>query len=73
MLSKIIESLKTSRTRLWLYTVAAAVLAVLVAYKIIEADKVPLWLALVGAILSIGGNVTAGINLAKQRRDGILE
>ncbi|OFB44779.1 hypothetical protein BA059_02345 [Mycolicibacterium sp. (ex Dasyatis americana)] len=72
MLSKLIESLKTSRTRLWLYTVAAAVLAVLVAYKIIEADKVPLWLALVGAILSISGNVTAGVNLAKQRRDGVL-
>ncbi|MES5383966.1 hypothetical protein ABVN64_30705 [Mycolicibacterium conceptionense] len=72
MLNKLIESLKTSRTRLYLYVVCAAVLALLVGYKIVEADKVPLWLALFGAILSIGGNVTAGVNLAKQRRDGIL-
>ena len=37
--------------RTWLYTVAVALMPILVAYGLLTADTAPLWLALIGAAL----------------------
>lgn len=71
MLTNVVSALRNSRVRLWLYSVACAALAVLVGYGIVEADKVPLWLGLIGA-LGMVGNGTAAVSLHGQRRDGTL-
>lgn len=71
MLSKLIAALTSPKARLYLYSVATALLAFLVGYGVVEADKVPLWLGLFSAIGAIS-TTTAGVTLAKQRRDGIL-
>jgi hypothetical protein len=61
------------QVRMWLYVIATTVLALCVAYGLLEADKVPLWLALIGAVLGIGGNALAGLAVHQQRRTGLLD
>lgn len=71
MLAKIAAKLTDPKTRLYLYGIATALLAILVGYGVIEADKVPLWLGLFAAVGAVS-TTTAGVNLVKQRRDGTL-
>lgn len=71
MLAKIAAKLTDPKTRLYLYGIATALLAILVGYGVIEADKVPLWLGLFAAVGMIG-NGTAAVNTRRQIKDGIL-
>lgn len=71
MLDKLIATVTSPKARLWLYTVATAVLAILVGYGIVEADKVPLWLGLIAALGALG-NGTAAANIHRQIKDGTL-
>lgn len=41
--------------RVYLYSLIVAVLALLLGYGVVEPDKVPLWLALAGAALTVEG------------------
>ncbi|WP_336819866.1 phage holin [Gordonia sp. MMO-8] len=52
----------TPEVRRWLYGVALAVVAIAVAYGIITQDQAALWVTLVAAILSGGGNALARAN-----------
>jgi len=65
--------LPSSKVRMYLYGVITAAVAVLVALKIIDPGLVPVWLALAGAVLAIGGTGTATVTVAKQRSNGILD
>jgi small-conductance mechanosensitive channel len=56
------------RFRRQLYLIAAAVLALLVAYKLIDVSAVPLWLALAGAVLGLAGNSVAATAATQQIR-----
>lgn len=71
MLQKIVATATSPKARLWLYSVATAVLAILVGYGIVEADKVPLWLGLIAALGALG-NGTAAVNTHRQIKDGVL-
>lgn len=72
MFEKIVAKLASPRGINWLYTVATAALALLVAYGVIAPEKLPLWLALMAATLGMGATGTASLRLHGQRRDGIL-
>lgn len=72
MLDKLIAVTKNTKVILWLYTIATALLALLVGYGFIAPDKLPLWLGLVAAVFGMGATSTAGVRLYGQRRDGIL-
>lgn len=50
----------SANVRRWIYGIGVAVAPVLVAYGIIEADKVPLWVSLLGALVGIGNIVALG-------------
>jgi hypothetical protein len=63
----------TAKRRLWLYSVVAAVLGVLLIYRIVAPESVPVWLALAAVVLGIGGNTTAAVKVAQQRKTGTLE
>ena len=52
-------------TRHWIYTIVAAVIALLAAYGVLGPDEVPLWLALAAAVLGVGTNVLAAVNTRK--------
>lgn len=67
MLSSI-KAIFTPKVRLGLYGVAAALLALLVYYRIVDAPAVPFWLTLAGAVLGVAGNTTAAVNLTVQLR-----
>lgn len=71
MLQKITSAIASTKARLYLYSVATALLAFAVGYGVVEADKVPLWLGLFSAVGAVS-TTTAGVNLVKQRRDGTL-
>lgn len=45
----------TEPVRLYLYPVVLALLGVLVHYKIVEPEAVPLWTVFAGAVLAVGG------------------
>lgn len=62
----------TPKRRVWLYGVVAALLAAAVVSKLIDPAVVPAWLAVAAAVLSIGGNATAAVKVAQQRKDGTL-
>lgn len=62
-----------STTRLWLYGVVVAVLAVAVAYKWVAPEQVPLWTSLAAQILGTATIATAGAALVAQRRTGDVE
>lgn len=63
----------TAKRRIWLYGVVAAALAVLLVYRLVDPAAVPVWLALAAIVLGIGGNTTAAVKVAQQRRNGTLE
>lgn len=46
--------LTNEATRGWIYRISTCVIALLTAYGVVSADKVPLIIALVGAILNTG-------------------
>jgi len=50
----------STTARKWIYGVGVALAPVFVAYGIVEADKVPLWVSLLGAIVGIGNIVALG-------------
>jgi hypothetical protein len=62
----------SAATRQKIYIVATAALALLVAYGLIEPDKVPLWASLVGSILGILGTGTATAAVTAQRKSGMF-
>ena len=49
----------TAARREWLYRVSAVALPLLVAYGLLDGDRAPLWLALVGAALAVPAPVVA--------------
>lgn len=56
--------LATERGRAYLYRVLLAVLLLLVAYDVVAADDVPLWVGMVAALLGVG---TATVNTSTRR------
>lgn len=62
----------TPQVRQYLYTVTSAVLAVLVALRVVDAEIVPLGLTLAGALLGLGSSTVAAIAVGEQRRNGTL-
>ena len=63
----------SAKTRLYLYGVITALIAVLVGLKIVDPTLVPAWLALGAAVLAVGGTGTAGIALGQQLKTGEVE
>jgi len=61
--------LPSPQVRQWLYRVSTVAAPLLIAYGVIDADKVALWLALAAAALGTG---TASVALKQQRQDGTL-
>jgi hypothetical protein len=62
----------TAKRRMWAYGVVAALLAALAISKLIDPSLVPVWLTVAAAVLGIGGNATAAVKVAQQRKDGSL-
>lgn len=56
----------TEERRLWLYGVIIAVIAILSAYGLLGPDQVPMWTALVVALLGIGGPAVAAANVGRE-------
>lgn len=50
----------SANVRRWIYGIGITAAPVLVAYGLVEADKVPLWVSLLGAVLGIGNIVALG-------------
>jgi hypothetical protein len=67
-----LATLTSPAAREWLYGIALAALAVATFYKIVSADALPLWLALIAGILGIGATGTAAVKVHQQRNDGTL-
>lgn len=68
-----LQKLTTPKSRQWLYSIATAVLALLVGYDVIAAEQVPLWLGVVAAVFATGAMGTAAAVVREQRRDGTLD
>jgi hypothetical protein len=68
-MSTILATLSNPKFRQWLYTVITIAVPILVSYGVVDANQVPLWLALAAAVLGTG---TATISVAKQRAAGVL-
>lgn len=66
-MTKFWEFVKSDKFRLYFYSVCVAVMGLLVYYGIVEAEAVPYWLTLLGAIGMVG-NATAAANLGSQIR-----
>ena len=66
-------TLPNTKTRLYLYGVVSVALTVLVAYKLIDAEAVPMWLNVAATILGVATTSTAGVALAQQRKTGEVE
>ena len=45
--------------RVWIYSVLVALVAVLVAYGVIDSEQAPLWIALGAAVLGVAGTEAA--------------
>lgn len=65
-------ALLSPRNRQYLYSVTAAVIAVLVALKVVDPGLVPLWTNLVAALLGLGSSTVAALAVHQQRADGTL-
>ena len=50
----------SANVRRWLYGVGVATAPVLVAYGLIEADTVPMWVTLAGAVFAVSNGVALG-------------
>ncbi|QXN76710.1 hypothetical protein [Mycobacterium phage Maco7] len=66
-MTKFWDFIKSDKFRLYFYSVCVAVMGLLVYYGIVEAEAVPYWLTLLGAIGMVG-NATAAANLGSQMR-----
>ena len=56
----------TEERRLWLYGVIIAAIAILSGYGLLGPDEVPLWTALVVALLGIGAPAVAAANVGRE-------
>ena len=56
----------TEERRLWLYGVIIAAIAILSGYGLLGPDEVPLWTALVEAVLGMGAPVVAAANVGRE-------
>lgn len=56
----------TEDRRLWLYGVIIAGVAILSGYGILGPDEVPLWTALIVAVLGVGGPAVAAANVGRE-------
>lgn len=65
-------SLPSSKTRQYIYGVVAVLLTVLVAYKVIAPEDVPLWLSVAGTVLGVVTSGTATVATKVQRANGTL-
>jgi len=63
----------TAKRRVWLYGVAGTGLGAAAVAKWIDPTLIPAWMLFVGAVLGVGGNATAAVKVAQQRRNGTLE
>ncbi|UNY41952.1 hypothetical protein [Mycobacterium phage Maco6] len=66
-MTKFWDFIKSDKFRLYSYSVCVAVMGLLVYYGIVEAEAVPYWLTLLGAIGMVG-NATAAGNLGRQMK-----
>ena len=64
----IMDWIRSARGRAWLYSVALAVIALLVGYQVLGAEQAPLWVALVTALLAVAP-VTALRNITPDSED----
>lgn len=62
-------SFLSRRTRLYVYSLALAVVPLLLAYDALEPDKAPLWLALAATFLGIAAPATALANISPDAED----
>jgi Co/Zn/Cd efflux system component len=62
----------TPQLRQYLYTVTSAVIAILVALRVIDPELVPLGLNLVAAALGLSSSTVAAVAVSAQRKDGTL-
>ena len=67
-----IVSLLAPKVRQYLYSVTSAVLALLVALKVLDPELVPLGLNLAAAFLGLGASTVAALAVTQQRKDGTL-
>lgn len=65
--------LPSAKTRQYGYAVVSVLLTVLVAYKLVDAEDVPMWLNVAGTVLGIGIGGTATVALSQQRKTGEVE
>lgn len=63
------EQWLTRKRRVYLYSVAAVIVPLLIAYDALSADLAPLWLALAAAVLGIAAPATALANLTPEDED----
>ena len=56
----------TEARRLWLYGVIIAAIAILSGYGLLGPDEVPLWTALVVALLGMGAPAVAAANVGRE-------
>lgn len=56
-------------TRAWLYRIALAVIALLVAYGVVSEGEAAQWALLIAAVLGIGEGALATANTTTRRRD----
>jgi len=59
----------TRRRRAYLYSVAAVIVPLLIAYDALAAELAPLWLALAAAVLGVAAPATALANLTPDDSD----
>jgi hypothetical protein len=52
--------IRSAKGRAWLYTVALAVIALLVGYQVLGEAQAPLWVALVTALLAVAPATALG-------------
>lgn len=51
--------------RFLVYRLVAAVLTTLAAYNVVDADLVPVWIEIAGAVLGVGASMLASFNVPK--------
>lgn len=54
--------------RRWLYTLTAALIALLTAYQVVEDALAPLWLEVAGAFFGIAAPTLAAFNVPKKSK-----
>lgn len=59
----------TARRRAWLYGLATVIVPLLIAYDALDAQRAPLWLALIAAFLGVAAPATALANITPDERD----